>query len=88
MARIAPACVPLSVKAVKNASPVLVGACSRLSEFAPACSPEAEKPWIRRRTTSSAGAHRPIESYVGRQPTRKVATPIIVTVSSSTRLRP
>ena len=44
MARIRPACVPLSVKLVKNARRSS-GACSRVIEFAPACSPAAEKPW-------------------------------------------
>ena len=57
---IRPVWVPLSVKLVKNARRSS-GACSRLSEFAPACSPEAEKPCSSRSATSSAGAHRPIE---------------------------
>jgi hypothetical protein len=40
---IRPACVPPSVKEVKYPRR-WSGACSRLSEFAPDCSPEAEKP--------------------------------------------
>ena len=61
VAMMRPACVPLSVKLEKYARRCS-GACSSVSEFALACSPEAEKPCIRRRTTSSAGAHSPIES--------------------------
>ena len=43
VARISPACVPLSVKLVKKARR-LAGECSRVIELAPACSPEAENP--------------------------------------------
>ena len=61
VAMIRPVCVPLSVKLVKNARRCS-GACSRLSELAPACSPEAEKPCSRRSATSSTGAQMPIGS--------------------------
>ena len=87
VAMMRPAWVPPSVKLVKNARR-WSSACSRLSAFAPACSPEAERPWMSRSATSSAGAQRPMESYVGRQPTRNVDSPMSETVSRSTRLRP
>ena len=61
VAMIRPVCVPLSVKLVKNARRCS-GACSRLSELAPDCSPEAEKPCSRRSATSSTGAQMPIWS--------------------------
>ena len=87
VAMIRPACVPLSVKLVKNARRCS-GACSRLSELAPDCSPDADRPCSSRSETSSTGAQMPMWSYVGRQPTRKVDTPMSDTVSNNTRLRP
>ena len=59
VARIDPAWVPLRVKLVKNARR-WSGACSRLIELAPACSPPAERPCTSRSTTSSTGARVPI----------------------------
>ena len=67
-----PAWVPPSVKLVCSARRPS-GACSRLSELAPACSPEAASPCSSRSATSSTGAHTPMSAYVGRQPTRNVA---------------
>ena len=60
VAMIRPACVPLSVKLVKKPRRCS-GACSRLSEFAPDCSPEADRPCSSRSATSSTGAQMPIE---------------------------
>ena len=56
-----PACVPVSVKLEKNARRSS-GACSSVSELLPDCSPEAEKPCVRRRITSSTGAQMPMSS--------------------------
>ena len=61
VAMIRPAWVPPSVKLVKNARRCS-GACSRLSEFAPDCSPEAEKPCSSRSATSRTGAQMPMLS--------------------------
>ena len=38
------------------------GACSRLSELAPACSPDAARPWSSRSATSRIGASSPMLS--------------------------
>src|SRR5450830_1076402 len=59
VAKINPACVPLSVKLVKNARRC-AGACSSVIEFAPACSPAADKPCSMRSTTNIIGAAIPI----------------------------
>ena len=59
VARISPACVPDSVKLVKNARR-WAGACSSVIELAPACSPEAEMPCSSRRITSMIGEATPI----------------------------
>ncbi len=61
VATMRPAWVPLRVKLVKKARR-RAGACSRVIEFAPLCSPPAEKPCSRRRTTSAIGAAIPIRS--------------------------
>ena len=73
-ARIWPPWVPVSVHDVKN-DRRSSGACSSVSELAPACSPAAERPCSSRQKTSSAGAAQPIWSYVGRQPIRNVEQP-------------
>ncbi len=82
-----PPWVPLRVKLVKKPRRSS-GACSNDIELAPACSPAAERPWSRRRITSRTGASSPTWSYVGRQPTRKVETPISRRVPISTFFRP
>src|SRR6202030_4042176 len=87
VARISPAWVPLNVKLVKKARRS-AGACSSVIELAPACSPEAEKPWQRRKNTSRMGARIPIWLYVGRQPTRKVEAPIRINVKTRTVFLP
>ena len=58
VARIKPACVPDSVKLVKNARR-FAGACCSVIELAPACSPAAEIPCSKRRMTSMIGAAMP-----------------------------
>ena len=58
-ARIWPPWVPVSVQEVKNERRSS-GACSSVSELAPACSPAAESPCSSRHSTSSAGAPQPI----------------------------
>ncbi len=53
-----PPWVPLRVKLVKKARR-FGGACSRVMELAPACSPEAEMPWRRRASTRRMGESSP-----------------------------
>ena len=65
VARIRPAWVPLRVKLVKKPRRPS-GACSSVSEFAPLCSPAADRPCSTRSTTSRIGAATPIGG-VGRQ---------------------
>jgi hypothetical protein len=57
-ARTCPACTPCRVKLPKYARRPN-GECSTIIALAPAISPPTAKPWISRRTTSSAGASRP-----------------------------
>ena len=52
------ACTPWRVKEAKKPRRPK-GACSTIIEEAPEISPATAKPWIRRRTTRSAGASRP-----------------------------
>ena len=86
-ARICPPWVPLSVKLVKKPRRSS-GECSNDIELAPACSPAAERPCRTRSATSRTGASSPTWPYVGRQPTRKVETPISRMVPIMTFLRP
>ena len=86
-ARIWPPWVPVSVHDVKKERRSS-GACSSVSELAPACSPAAESPWSSRQKTSSAGAAQPILSYDGRQPMRNVEKPISTRVNMRTFCRP
>lgn len=58
-ARTWPSWVPNIVQPVVNERR-LSGACSNDIELALDCSPPAEKPWMRRQTTSSTGASTPI----------------------------
>ena len=83
-ARIWPPCVPVSVHDVKNERRSS-GACSRVSDEAPACSPAADRPCMRRQTTRSAGASQPTCSNEGRQPMMKVDMPMSTSVNMSTR---
>lgn len=86
-ARICPPWVPVSVHDVKNERRES-GACSRVSDDAPACSPAAESPCARRHSTSRAGANQPICAKPGRQPMTKVESPISSRVNISTFCRP
>ncbi len=86
-AKISPPCVPVSVHDVKN-DRRLSGACSRVRELAPACSPAAEKPCNSRHSTSSAGAAQPMVAKLGRHPMRNVDAPMSTSVNISTRRRP
>jgi hypothetical protein len=61
LARIRPAWVPSRVKLVKKPRR-RSGACSSVMEFAPLCSPAAEKPCRTRISTSRIGAATPMES--------------------------
>src|SRR3954452_19839781 len=74
-ARIWPPWVPVRVQDVKKLRRSS-GACSSVSELAPACSPAADRPCSSRQSTSSAGAAQPIWSKVGIRPMAKVAEPI------------
>lgn len=56
------------------------GACSAVSALAPACSPPADRPWARRRTTSMIGAKMPAFSAVGSKPMSVVATAMRIKV--------
>lgn len=55
---------------------------------APPYSPPVEKPWIRRKKISRAGAQRPIEAWDGMTPMAKVPTAIMIMVRARTFLRP
>ena len=87
-ARIRPPWVPVSVQEVKNARR-WSGACSRVSELAPACSPAAEKPCSSRHSTSSAGREpsRRRRRWAGSR-SANVETPISTSVNISTLRRP
>jgi hypothetical protein len=53
-----PACVPCSVQLVVH-DRFFSSECSSETEIALACSPEADRPWMTRQSTSSTGASIP-----------------------------
>jgi hypothetical protein len=65
-----------------------LGAYSVDISTAPPHSPPTPMPCAKRRTTSRTGASTPIALWVGRQPIRNVATPMISRDSTSIDLRP
>jgi hypothetical protein len=87
VARIAPACVPLRVQLVKKAR-LELAECSSVSEFAPLCSPAADRPCNRRSSVRMMGAALPIVLASGNRPIASVEAPITTSVNSSTVLRP
>ncbi len=62
--------------------------CSAAISTAPPHSPPTAKPWSSRQTSSRIGAATPIVAYVGSRPIAKVATPIIISATTSIFLRP
>jgi hypothetical protein len=64
------------------------GAYSTTRRTAPPHSPPTPNPCRKRIATSRRGAQTPMDSYVGRMPIMKVATPIISSVATSADLRP